>query len=209
MTSCAGIATLEDQHEESNITSPAEVMVLARGGGLATASEQAALVHVGLFSGRLRRCVEPTAINALAKATGTSPSAVERLCDALVAFGVLDREGSRLRLTTPWLSAVADGTDIMVGRLLRGTSARRQLIALNTSATYWTVEPALRRAVAESMAVPPATDVAHDGARLYQRPTRGPPQPPGRGRWLAEMILSLLQAYPVRGVRSPVGRGQR
>ena len=127
---------------------------------LARAAEQASLVRLALSSGLLAHAAEAVTVADLAAAVNAPREPVAAVCTALVALGALHREGTRVRLSTTWKPLVEGGLDVLLERTLQGAAARQDLIegSLAQPATYWAGGGTRRRALAESVTLPPATE---------------------------------------------------
>lgn len=178
--------------------------VLAAVDQLATASEQAALVRLGLSSGLLVHCGEWVTLHDLAGTINAAETAVHDVCTALVAVGALQRDGDRVRLSTSWLPLAQGGLDVMLARTLDGSEVRRGLIgdALSAPPTYWELASEPRRALAESVTLATTTAFGRAAAHGIIAEIPGLDEQLAGVRWLelgcgvAGMLLGTLQHYP-------------
>jgi predicted O-methyltransferase YrrM len=172
---------------------------------LATASEQASLVRLGLSSGLLARCAEPVAVADLANAVDAPEASVAAVCTAFVALGALRREGTEVRLTEAWAPLMQSGLDVTIARGLDAAALLQRLIqgALSKSPTYWELDSAERRIAAEAVSFQSTTEfgLAAVRNRVNGLPGLGEALRSG-ARWLelgcgvAGMLLGVLQHYP-------------
>ncbi|MEU0843075.1 class I SAM-dependent methyltransferase [Streptomyces sp. NPDC005962] len=180
--------------------------VLGRVGELATAAEQATLVHVALQTGLLTRCAEPTTALDLADALGTSEERVEDVCTALVALGALEPvPKGAYRLTADWMGLTRGGVDVSLMNALAGAAARRQTLAqiLGSPPSYWELDAGSRSAMADSVTLATTTEFgrALTRAAVTEIPELEQAVKAG-GSWLelgcgvAGMLLGTLVAYP-------------
>jgi hypothetical protein len=179
--------------------------VLMAVGQLATASEQASLVRLGLSSSLLARCVESVTMSDLAAAINAPETAVTAVCNSLVALGALRRDGAGVRLSATWAPLARGGLDVMLERTLDGAAARQRLIqeALAEPATYWERRPAQRRVLAEAVTLPTTTAFGRAAAlgAIAGIPGLGEELRSG-ARWLelgcgvAGVLLGIVHRYP-------------
>lgn len=183
-------------------TLPADV--LAAVDQLATASEQASLVRLGLSAGLLARCTDWVTVDDLADTIHAPGAAVDDVCTALVAIGALLRDGTRVRLSPPWMPLAQGGLDVMLRRTLDGADVRRRLIddTLSEPATYWELDSAQRRALAESVTLATTTEFGRAAAHDIVAEIPGLDERLRGARWLelgcgvAGMLLGTLRHYP-------------
>jgi SAM-dependent methyltransferase len=195
--------TSDSQPADADVTSPFAVLTAV--GRLATASEQASLVRLGLSSGLLARCAERARPSDLAAAVGAPEAAVNAVCTALVALGALRREGAGVRLSADWMPLARDGLDVRLERMLDGAAVRQRLIeeTLSGPATYWELDSARRRALAESVTLPSTTAFGRAAARGFIAEIPGLDEELRSGaRWLelgcgvAGVLLGTAHQYP-------------
>lgn len=151
-----------DSREQADVKPDAvsPVAVLTAVEELARASEQAALVRLGLSSGLLARCAEPVTVTGLAAAVNAPEAPVTAVCTALEALGALQREGTRVRLSADWAPLAQGGLDVQLEQALTGAAVRQRVIeeALSQPRSYWERDSTQRRALAEAVTLMPTTE---------------------------------------------------
>ncbi|HJQ42790.1 MAG TPA: class I SAM-dependent methyltransferase [Jatrophihabitantaceae bacterium] len=167
-----------------------------------TASNVLRLVAGASASGLMTALRDPASTADLAAKTGLAETRVSAVCRALVAAGVAQQDGERLRLSPAWHALTDPGAFVPLELALQGNYVEGQLMAASAGETYWSITAEDRLSYARSVSPNPYSSELVDAFRrqIPEDPDRAAMAEGGRllelGCGVAGRVLTTLRAMP-------------